>query len=448
MAQTGKSRQSMMAILTVAITLILLSAYFFVYVKNKEAYINQRNFHALARTAHNLDAKFREFTDNKIVANVLVSNLESVCIPWHKNNEIFLARLAALIPPGQNIKIESANDISRDKNKNTITDMLENGVFRYMAGRWNLWTKTHITIKIRKPDFSDCRNTKYEVNSYISADDFIASEIHQDFFSNYIILGDFGKDSLTVIYEKNPLGLTDTLKKTLIANQIAEVKLNGRDFKTFTFPFLFSGEKWWIIGIQQQSEYLDETRSFDRGLLYVIVLVTLLLVLALPMIKIVFISKNEKLNKGDVTLTGLSLLLGCYFCSLMILRLDYRRLYDERQIETLAGQIEKNFDREIRCLWGELKHADDSLKGPADFNRTKVNFIVGNSTKKSDSCAHYYGGTRIFYWVDNEGMQQAKWTTGAKLTKMIPVRERAYLRARLSRRCQMTFFGSTILVSS
>jgi hypothetical protein len=93
-----------------------------------------------------------------------------------------------------------------------------------MAGRWNLWTKTHITIKIRKPDFSDCRNTKYEVNSYISADDFIASEIHQDFFSNYIILGDFGKDSLTVIYEKNPLGLTDTLKKTLIANQKSAIK--------------------------------------------------------------------------------------------------------------------------------------------------------------------------------------------------------------------------------
>ena len=75
---SGHIRQSIALIITIGIVLLALCLYFFVYVVNKEAQVNERNFRILSRTTRNLSAKVEEYTSNHVAKNIIKGSLHRI----------------------------------------------------------------------------------------------------------------------------------------------------------------------------------------------------------------------------------------------------------------------------------------------------------------------------------------------------------------------------------
>src|SRR5687767_12761570 len=72
---SGQIRQSIALIITIGIVLLAFCLYFFVYVKNKEAHVNERNFRVLNRTAQNFSTKGDEYISKRMAKNIIVGSI-------------------------------------------------------------------------------------------------------------------------------------------------------------------------------------------------------------------------------------------------------------------------------------------------------------------------------------------------------------------------------------
>ncbi len=75
---SGKLRQSLVLIIIIGVATGLLVIYFFIYVKDKEEYINKRNFKELTKSAENIRRKDTVYTTRGITQNFLQYNLDYI----------------------------------------------------------------------------------------------------------------------------------------------------------------------------------------------------------------------------------------------------------------------------------------------------------------------------------------------------------------------------------
>lgn len=452
---SGHIRQSIALIITIGIVLLALCLYFFVYVSNKEAQVNERNFRILSRTTKNLSAKVEEYTSKHVAKNIIKVSLNELlqksdglksCQRQSEKEEMndCIARLVGQKTKGIVIEKLILSHPENITKKLISNDTIENDTIKYESGRWiiqfcdifkdtfslktiNSLETTHIiTPRKRKKEPSKKSDTlKIYSTSSILIEEFIKPLLRTDIFKDYVILEhDTKLKRNTIIYATNQLGIADSVSNRIFKsqNKIATVELNGVTYLSFNYPLVFAEKQWLLAGLQKQEDYRNETRSLDRPLLYTLVLVLMLLFLALPMIKVIFISKNEKLNKVDIVLCGVSLLLGNIFCSLIIINLDEKRLYNHGELDSLTANVEKKFSDEIREMYNTILIADSCMVS-LELKRDMV-----SESSASNNCLPGSDSPQIIiHWTDSKGTQCYKWSNKT-LTNKIDVSNRGYFR--------------------
>lgn len=444
---SGKLRQSIILISIVGIATILLAVYFFIYVKDKEYYVNKRNFKELAKSAMNIRQKILVYKTKEVTKNFLQYNLEFV-LKTHFRDKDFAKKDSADIDILRDsleaeIKREKAelslNSFVEKAHNDTISTPDKSDILAFRSGVWQFVFRDALTT-FNDTEWIGCDSCKkredprcytYFVASSIPVDQFIKPLLQRDIFNEFVLVN---FKSGEILYESHPLGAADSIRSGLKSFK-DEIQINGVDYKIFPFKFSVSGEDWVLIGLQNIESYLDETRSFDRSVSYTIVLVAMIILMSLPWIKVILISKNEKLNKIDVTLCGLSILLACFLWTVIIISLDYDGLYkhdnyqtqDSLHLQQLASKIEKRFTAEITSAYEELRNAD-SIFRPYDvvnLNDTSLSVMsceAGTITIESPR----YKSVELIFWIDSHGEQKYKWTTREKNTRKIDVSSRQY----------------------
>jgi hypothetical protein len=445
---SGQIRQSIALIITIGIVLLAFCLYFFVYVKNKEAHVNERNFRVLNRTAQNFSTKADEYISKRMAKNIIVGSIHQFASVKHPDSLACEEKQNAS-DCFINILERTTKEISIDTLSLRYSSAPEKFNDQYMFEEQGVWrirfrdtfVDTFTSAGVRrlsdnKVPLSGNRSTTQPVPvtihtvASVSIGDFINPLLRTDLFDDYIILEQHGKQN-TVIYSTNLIGVSDSASSNIVKNQnrVEAVELNGITYLAFNYPVSFLGKKWLLTGLQKKDDYAAETRSLDRPLLYTLVLILLLLLLALPMIKIIFISKNEKLNRVDVIFCALSLFLGSFFCTFIIINLDTDHLYDHNELEDLAVKIESNFEMEITQAYNTILGADYVMKTYGDDRVMRKDFAheicmcpePRVCPPKTDT-----SGINL-HWTDHSGKQRFKWTN-AKLTDKIDVTDRGYFR--------------------
>lgn len=446
---SGKLRQSIVLILITSISVALVVVYFFIYVKDKEDYVNKRNFKELTKSAQNIKRKVLVYTTIGITKNFLQYNLDYLLkeprrvdksdrvnarLYQELRHEIETGTMKlsinSLTPvqigagekdrtwtyqknsPAQNFELRFTNDSSEFLFRDTLQACLRNG----MIGPCD---------SLRAPPRID-----YIVESSIPVDEFIKPLLQDDIFDAYVLMSSRSNGN-SILFESRSLGPADSLNAVLKSFK-SEVRINGNDFKIFPYKFLVQRNYWVLIGLQHEEEYLAETRNFDRPVLYLIIIIALILLLSLPWIKVVLISKNEKLNRTDVTLCGVSLLLGCFLWTVIIISLDYAGLYKvddqgRNHLEELASKIENRLEDEIKAGYAKLKKADENFI-PRDIQH--ISHIDSISRKLNDGPASETPDTTFDFicWIGSSGKQKYKWSTEKKSTRKIDVSNRDYFK--------------------
>jgi hypothetical protein len=434
---SGKLRQSIILIVVITVVGALLSIYFFVYIDTKEEDINKRNFNALMKNAQNIRQKISEYATNKVTQNYLTYNLDYI-LRTHKNLREISDSLKRYLKYEMEVKdkhelmLDSFEKISVE-NKAAEKEIIafKNGTIELSEQTLKFVFRDILTSCVGDTiDCSDCKcknkeELKYFAKSTIPVSQFIEPLLSHDIFTEYVLLSPGNSKNESVIYESRSLSSVDSLK-AVAKSASREVMLNGITYKIFRFPFTVDKYDWILIGLQDSESYLKESRSFDLFLLYTILLTALTLLLSLPLIKVVLISRNEKLNRPDVILCGASILAGCFFWTIIISQWDYDHLYKEdvqqkNILRELSNKIEAAFIAEIDSAYQEMQRAENV---PIKHDMVSLR----SSKKQHNTYEPKYKTFEIISWIDSSGMQVRKWATNYKATKKINISKRAYFK--------------------
>jgi hypothetical protein len=259
------------------------------------------------------------------------------------------------------------------------------------------------------------------------------------------------------------------------SSSVADVKLAGGDYKLFLHPVDLSipqtgaGDghslRWIVCGLVPASRFRRDVWAISYSILIIFAFFTGISILSWPILKITLIGPKDRLRTADIyflffsTLIGLALLtsLGLYGYSYLTLREEL-----DGQLETLAGNVEDNFQAEVTkslaqldalnrnpCVRSDLSRLDGppsppssspcntaTVSGAGDAANPKRRYRQGilKSRRSAggkvdplvppESSPYPYFDTAV--WIDEQGKQRLKWTVEDYQPQFINVPDRLY----------------------
>ncbi len=137
----------------------------------------------------------------------------------------------------------------------------------------------------------------------------------------------------------------------LVVNQERDIVIQQTDYQLYTSRFSVSPEEEWILcGFVSGSKFRDDTRSIEPVDALMLVIILLLTILAMPLLKLAFMSSIERLQIFNVWSTGFSIVSGTALIFIALLGLylffDMKDKTDHK-LQNLSQAISGNFKNEI-----------------------------------------------------------------------------------------------------
>lgn len=191
--------------------------------------------------------------------------------------------------------------------------------------------------------------------------------LRYDTFDDFLVLKD---DS--IIYETASTGLAvfraDTLNEQTfgVGKTIRKAILNGSEYRVYEVGFSTGIESGWsIVGLKRAEQFAAEKRSIPRPYLFGIFIAAVFIVLSVPFIKSLIMSRTERLGTTDVIFSAVSLALATSVVAILFLdgylRVDLDSSEQENQLIALSGTVEKHLASEISAITKELHAYTDHV---------------------------------------------------------------------------------------
>ncbi|HET9713158.1 MAG TPA: hypothetical protein VFP64_14790, partial [Pyrinomonadaceae bacterium] len=242
------------------------------------------------------------------------------------------------------------------------------------------------------------------------------------------------------------------LKEIAQTSNVIDVSLAGSNYKLFSHPIKLSlpsgnanaPDVTWIASGLIKSNYLMSEAwsiSIPYTLLIICGFVAALLVFSWPFLKLVLAGPKDRFRPTDVyflvfaTIVILAVLTCFGLYGYVYFTIETQM---DEQVGTLAGNIKKNFNEELKQALTQLDiiSQDEALLELLNSNqggesqgdplhepdyRNRVDILP--SLLESNPPYRYFDSVA---WIGPSGMQVAKWTTKPYTTQYIPVSGRAY----------------------
>jgi hypothetical protein len=326
-------------VIFLAIVLLYVS-YFFVYVPQQEEALNRRAFRILKEYGNSIHEKYdyyRKHIENYDIFYTFKFVMES---NWQEYDMIDMKDALS--------HIDLIKDVIAGLEKSVVTDTLPPDIAHSLD-------KTYLG-KLENGYLSFLSNNFY--NDIIFNDDRGSFLVHKvpieklmeglkfdRLFDNMVMF-----DSTQVLYNynqdfvqdiTNPKAISDSTRK-LQGGIIERMMVRGEKKHVMVVPFRFLGKNYFLAGFVSGKAYQKKTRSIDSQLLIVIGGILLLILAGMPVLKLIFINRKERLHARDASWTTLSLILGVGLLVLILLSIMKHYVIDQ---EMLRNRIEKISDR-------------------------------------------------------------------------------------------------------
>ncbi|HEY0609588.1 MAG TPA: hypothetical protein VGD35_08030, partial [Chitinophaga sp.] len=265
-----------------------------------------------------------------------------------------------------------------------------------------------------------------------------------ELFDNYLILKHDNVQG-SIVYQEDSLGLDERIEADSILarskgatfSQIADVNIQGVQYKLFCFPFAIDKEHLVLVGMIKASDYGNRLRSIHVYLVYPLIILLLLIFISLPFLKIHLMGPYEQIRFADLTGLGLAVFGGVTIITMIIVQLVLlARGYMEADsgVKKLSSQIELSMQKEVETIHRQLQFMDmelndtvpDTSKGP------RIPVYSRDSTASiplfHDTDSPYYNFERVNWVHETSGLQQWQIQVRGATAMFINVKDRDYFR--------------------
>lgn len=277
---------------------------------------------------------------------------------------------------------------------------------------------------------------------------------------------------MTSLWEGEKDGTSSDSKLNLSDNvslgtgtMVRDVEIAGTDYKLFMQPIYvplqlrrqtgdFEAESlqaasngtpqqeiWILVGLQNSSRFRAQAMSIPSPVIFGALGLLLLTLLSLPFMKIQFLGIRERLDKNDVFVLVMTILVISSILTFTLIELitnsGLQREQDAR-LSAFSSEIHDALQRELAALDEQLyiltqSYLTDALPSKqANLFTSKRNLnptqtqLLGRYESETAPLFDEYPFFEMLYWVDRNGMQQAKWTVRDQTTPLISLSTRSY----------------------
>ena len=376
-----KSRNTIGWVAIVTTLILLYASFFLLYIPKQELQLQERGFRILEEYAKNIHIK-RDYYQNHLQNYggfyVLKREGASTVIPQ-------LQKGTTLSDDIDNV-IESLDD--------EVLLELEN------AGREEYNEKgqgNYISYGLDSLKF-ETGELKYEVdNQYVhkyKGANVPIKKVMENLkfdalFENIALL-----DSSQVIYNSNGdvinsitnfNAVRDTISKTQ-GGIMLKLKIKGVDTQVLFLPFKFLGKDFFLAGFISNQQFVTKTRTIDNQFLSIISGILLLMLIGMPILKVVFIGREERLNVSDVYLSTISMMLGVSVLVLLFIGTMKYYVVDRVSAENRSDDISEKLIKNIDSDFEQLIALCDSVSEIDKHNKSgfwkDIDSFIKDSTQK------------------------------------------------------------------
>ncbi|MEM6263329.1 MAG: cache domain-containing protein [Bacteroidota bacterium] len=417
---SNQARINTISLLTFTLLAIGFSAYYFGYVKVREAQLSESRFRVLDQMGENLIIRNKELikTARNTAQRFNPSPLDS----------------AALSDSLHRYTRKMVQDLNFSAMKRVEKPLPKLKLYRLEPAEsgWQLsyehFIKARVATKV--DSFGNVLESEpaiYQVKFSAGWDAFVPL-IRKDFFDEFIVFND-----TAIIFQTLKSGLlirqTDSLLKQSLGvaiSSIKELEISGTKYKLFLQPLQFNQQNAIILsGLLRSGSYTGQALRIPTLVILTMLLIVFLIVLSLPFLKLAFMSRTERLGIKDIALTTIAVILGTAV-ALQIL-LDAYMYYgpDQQrrtaQLETLSSAINDSLMEEIDLAFLQIARyqQEDELRMDCEQMLTQGGFPC---------YPELYPYLSSVFWVDSTGMQIRKYTVRDRNTPNIDVSFRPYVK--------------------
>lgn len=445
-------RRNAVLFTTLLLILATFAYYFLVFVKNNESRLIDRAYRVLDRKATNIENKYAGYEsfltfvfnsvkeplakaievnepgqneirrlrakiaalDARVTENYQYSPIDYESI-YADNDEIEL--LEKQIGQIQSVLDAEIREVIDDKTPEYVhLDYLYKGAVSYDGRDYSL-EKKGFTWNLETAD-----------TSYVSfseeAESFVSALLGNGIFEEFILLKeanmygeagaelDYGMvyqtfdnpidlESIGPKVQHNVLDLTsgDSVYLAMGPKMVKPMDINlfNNGYKLLFHRLELKGVVYYLGGFIRSSVFKKESQKVESFLLVLAILFILLLLIAMPVMKLAFMSSIERLHIRNVVMTGGSLVLGIPIVLLIFFSIYEFVLKGKKEIDNnlmqLSDDIETRFETELATMLTKLNEFDTLMCKNPD-NLDSLNFKP-------------YHEFNHVYWIDEDGVAKA-----------------------------------------
>lgn len=384
-----KSRNSIGWIAIVGTLILLYASYFLLYIPKQELQVQERGFRILEEYAKNIHIK-RDYYQNhlKNYGGLYAMRADTNSFFGNKNGTnvqdkgVFLKAIKDL---NKLIKLDS----------NAVFDNTKSiAEYRYKNSGEIVFNLEHKSLKADKLlQFNGKKISPLDTvkkNTAIVPFEIVMKNLKFDgLFENIALI-----DSEKVIYNSNGDVLSSITNFKAIGDTIAKtqggimlkLKIKGVDNQVLVLPFRLLGDNFYLAGFISNKHFIKKTRIIDSQLLTIISGVLLMMLIGMPILKIVFLGRKERLNVRDVYWSTNSMVLGISILILLFIGTMKYYVVDPEIAEGRVNDISKLLTERVDSDFGQLYALCDSV---AEIKKHKnkgfwkdINGLIEDSSNK------------------------------------------------------------------
>ena len=216
-----------------------------------------------------------------------------------------------------------------------------------------------------------------QLQYYVPIDELMDGLKFDQLFENIVLF-----DKSRVYYNSKQEIVTDITRPDALSDSVEHhqggiwesLKIRGKEKQVMILPFDFLGTRFYFAGIISNVQYKSKTRTIDSQLIILVAVLLLLILIGMPILKIIFIGKNERLKSTDASASLISSVFGTGLLILMMIGIVKHKYIDHPRIEDriidISNILSKNVTNDIDSIVdlyksisfnNEIKNETDSV---------------------------------------------------------------------------------------
>lgn len=167
-----------------------------------------------------------------------------------------------------------------------------------------------------------------------------------------------------------------------------KMKIRGAEKQAMVIPIDYYGKRFYLAGLISESDFHDKTRTIDSQFLILVAVFILLVLVGMPILKIIFISKNERLKSKDASASILSGVFGSGLLVLIVIGVIKHQFVDHPELENRIKQVSAQLYGNVTTDLSSIKEMYRRINCPEGKDSGLVEIVKNHF--ETDSQKQYF----------------------------------------------------------